>query len=151
MGILTIFCFQFCNSVCFTGFSFVYFCWFRIVESVGEGVTDLKPGDHVLPVPLQIRGEQHVQSPQDKHGQGCDDWLTANRDSPLMASPSTTLWELPPSASTLFAMLAASPRSTLLLLWTKFVFSAVESLQVAKIFLIQSQLKCNLYSLCFFD
>jgi alcohol dehydrogenase class-P len=24
--------------------------WLRIVESVGEGVTDLKPGDHVLPV-----------------------------------------------------------------------------------------------------
>lgn len=29
----------------------LFICWcFRIVESVGEGVTDLKPGDHVLPV-----------------------------------------------------------------------------------------------------
>lgn len=28
---------------------FIFWC-FRIVESVGEGVTELKPGDHVLPV-----------------------------------------------------------------------------------------------------
>lgn len=26
------------------------FLWHRVVESVGEGVTDLQPGDHVLPV-----------------------------------------------------------------------------------------------------
>ena len=30
--------------------SFWSFWYFRIVESVGEGVTDLKPGDHALPV-----------------------------------------------------------------------------------------------------
>lgn len=30
--------------------NFVVFLIFRIVESVGEGVTDLAPGDHVLPV-----------------------------------------------------------------------------------------------------
>ena len=33
-----------CNGLCLT-------LWvYRIVESVGEGVTDLKPGDHVLPI-----------------------------------------------------------------------------------------------------
>jgi alcohol dehydrogenase/alcohol dehydrogenase class-P len=38
------------NLIIFAHVSIFLLGWYRIVESVGEGVTDLKPGDHVLPV-----------------------------------------------------------------------------------------------------
>ncbi|RVW32716.1 Alcohol dehydrogenase 1 [Vitis vinifera] len=86
-----------------------------IVESVGEGVTDLQPGDHVLPV---FTGEckecRHCKSEESNM---CD-LLRINTDRGVMLT--NTLW----------FMLVASLRSTLLPHSTKFVFSVVESLQV---------------------
>ncbi|GKV31055.1 hypothetical protein SLEP1_g39796 [Rubroshorea leprosula] len=59
---------------------------------VGEGVTELKPGDHVLPV---FTGE-------------CKECA---HYSPLMANPFTILLGLPPSVSTPWFMLVILPRS----------------------------------------
>ncbi|KAJ6682776.1 alcohol dehydrogenase [Salix koriyanagi] len=110
-----------------------------IVESVGTGVTDLKPGDHVLPV---FTGEckecRHCKSEESNM---CD-LLRINTDRGVMLNDGKSrfsikgkpiyhfCWYLNLSVSTLWFMLAVLPRSIRLLLLTKFVSSAVEFLQV---------------------
>jgi len=59
-------------------------------------------------------------------------WMMANQGFRSEGSPFTILLAPQPLASTLWFMLAVLPRSILLLLSTKFVFSAVESLQVGR-------------------
>ena len=58
--------------------------------------------------------------------------MMASLDFQFEGSPFTILLVRQPLVSTLWFMLAVWPRSILLLHWTKFVSSAVESLQVGK-------------------
>ena len=115
----------FCSDILFN----FLFALIRIVESVGEGVTDLKPGDHVLPV---FTGEckecQHCKSEESNM---CDllrintdrEWCSVmtNQGFQLMDSQYTILLEPPHSVNTLWFMLAVLQKSTLLPLLTKFV------------------------------
>ncbi|KAL0326080.1 UNVERIFIED_CONTAM: Alcohol dehydrogenase 1 [Sesamum radiatum] len=118
-----------------------YFLYVRsIVESVGEGVTDLQPGDHVLPV---FTGEckecRHCKSEESNM---CD-LLRINTDRGVMigdgksrfskdGQPIHHSWERPRLASTRSLMLAASPRSIPQLHLTLSVLLAVGFPQAAE-------------------
>ena len=73
--------------------------------------------------------------------------MTASQDFLLMDNPFTILLGRPPSVNTLWYMLVVLPKLILLLLWTKFVFSAVESQLVS--FRSISISLCNMI-ICFF-
>lgn len=73
--------------ICLNKPSFALFLLYSIVESVGEGVTDLQPGDHVLPV---FTGEckecRHCKSSESNM---CD-LLRINTDRGVMISDGKT-------------------------------------------------------------
>ena len=73
--------------------------------------------------------------------------MMASRDLLSMDNPFTIFLGLPPLVNTLWFMLVVLPKLILLLLWTKFVFSAVES-QLVSIRSISISL-CNMI-ICFF-
>lgn len=99
------------------------------MESVGEGVTELKPGDHVLPV---FTGEcGYCEHCKTEESDMCN-LLRINTERGFMLSDGktrfsingslyTTLLEPPLSVSTRLFMLAVSRRSTLPRLLTKSV------------------------------
>jgi Zn-dependent alcohol dehydrogenase len=110
----------------------------RIKESVGEGVTHLKPGDKALPVFTGECGEcPHCKSEEsnmcDLLRINIDRGVMINDnslDSLLRDSPYTILSVLLHSASILWSMLVVLQKSTLMRHLTKFVYSVVEYAQV---------------------
>ncbi|KAL8114839.1 hypothetical protein AgCh_021619 [Apium graveolens] len=106
----------------------------RIVESVGEGLTDLASGYHVL---LVFTEECKECAYCKSEGSNICDLLRINTDRVLclmmeshnfqsMSSPSYTSLEHPPLVNTLQCMSTVFPRSTPLRLSTKFISLALE-------------------------
>jgi hypothetical protein len=123
------------NLIIFAHVSIFLLGWYRIVESVGEGVTDLKPGDHVLPV---FTGEcKECRQCKSEESNMCD-LLRINTDRGVMLNDGKSRFSIR-GQPTLWFMLAVLPRSIQLLHLTKYVSSAVEFLQVG----LKQQFNCS--------